>query len=116
MKITEDQLALFAQKSLADFRGRAVAHLRDISPDWGGVAESDLGGFVDRSIAHAQKLAITLEPDVIDYLELLYRIGPQRWRSPDYAWIGEYLGEAWPARDRLGLVFERLRFDERLPQ
>ncbi len=114
MRIESKQIELFSKLARADFDRRAHAYLCAIETDWGGISAGALTAYIEHGVDHAASLAITAEVDVISYLELVLRLGPARWRSPEYAWIREYLREKHPANDRLSLVIERLRFDDRV--
>jgi hypothetical protein len=116
MKIHSEQIEAFSRKRRAEFLQKAKAYLGGIKPDWGVVDSAFLDTFVDRTLDQAATLAITQEKDVIRYMELLLRMGPARWKSPSFAWTGEYLGERRPAEERLDLIVERLRFDGGMPE
>ena len=100
-----------SESTRCEFYERAFAYLRPINLDWGQFDEHSINSFIHTGVAQAAGLSISHEIDVIRYLELLLRLGPTRWKSKDYSWIHDYLGEKRKAAERLDIVTERLRFD-----
>lgn len=74
------------------------------------VTSAQVEEFVRRASRAALKARIEQERDVVEYMEILAFIGPQRGSTSTHSWVGDVLQESRPARDRLRDVSERLRF------
>jgi hypothetical protein len=114
MHFSEAQFTSVAATGRQGFLRRAEAYLAQLRPDWGGTAAL-LPGFIDAGLRKADSLAIRREIDAIRFLELMWRLGPDRWAA-EQEWIHEYLGEKRVADERLELVFERLQVEGKVPR
>jgi hypothetical protein len=117
MQLRKDQVrALRTSGREGDFEQRAYDYLLREYPEKLQRAQGEpLRGFIRQGTDEAGRHHLSLETDVLRYLELRLQLG-ERWNEPEYAWIQDYLGERIAAHERLDAVCERLRFDERLPQ
>jgi hypothetical protein len=112
MVIRKEQQRAMAQSQRARFEERAFDYLaprlrRPATPE----ADAELRQSITRGVDDAQPLGITLETDVIRYLELTLGLGRARLAEPRFHWVDDYLKEQTPAAERLDLIAERLRFD-----
>ncbi len=117
MVIRDQQQQAMSEPRRADFETRAFNYLhprlrRPTTPE----AEEEFRHDIARGIDDAAALNITLETDVIRYLETMIGLGPARLAEPRFQWIDDYLHEHIPAEERLDLIIERLRFDAELRQ
>jgi hypothetical protein len=107
LTIRDAQMAVFDETMRRSFEDRAVAYLSRIRPS--AVPPEGVRPLVWAGIARADGYGMRVERDLIRYLELMVRLGPDFDLREENAWVRGLLGSrALRPEARLRMVYGRL--------
>lgn len=90
--IRKEQLEVLSASMVDKFIDSTAVHLRTIFPDQTDtMQDADLKKIIKAGILQAKQFDITIEEEVLRYLELMVTFGPDFINSPDYSWARQIL-------------------------
>ncbi|WP_437529520.1 hypothetical protein WME79_47915 [Sorangium sp. So ce726] len=95
LTIRAEQVAVF-QRDLAErFKDRILAHIRDAWPeDYEALGEPGARRLIDEGITRAARYGITLDYDVVRYINTMICLSPCFDEDPNRPWARAILGDA----------------------
>ena len=114
LTIGADQMAEIEQASVHEFEDRMWILLQKFYPDdCNEFGEAEIREIIRAGIDVAETYGITMEPDVAEYIVLLFRGGFELDVDPASAWAGEILrDERLSPSEKLTRISDRLDREE----
>jgi hypothetical protein len=107
MQIRESQITQLQRIRQGAFEVRADEYLQR---HWRGTDDSAFRPLLNAYVEDGFSYGFINEDDLIRFLDLRMALG-EKWNSPPFAWVHDYLKEWSSPSVRIGHVIERLRFE-----